>query len=116
MSPNLSASIAFGGTLTTRGDCEFSPVAVTFDSQNQMVVANDGGVFTTDYRTRAVRQLFFFPTPLSNQVPSATIRLPMGAPGEVQFDEADNLIVRDHTWHRVWVVNLSHDPFWLVPN
>jgi hypothetical protein len=116
MFPNLSAQIVFGGTFTSPGNCVFSPVAVTFDSQNHMVVANDGGVFTPDYSTRAVRQLFFYPSPLTNQVPSATIRIPMGAPGEVQFDGSDNLIVRDHTWHRVWVVNLNLDPFWLVPN
>src|SRR5262249_27247019 len=33
MFPNLSATIAFGGTLTSSGDCAFSPVAVAFDSQ-----------------------------------------------------------------------------------
>jgi hypothetical protein len=113
--PNLSAVRAFGGTLTTRGSCAFSPVAVAFDSGNRMVVANDGGVHTPDYRTRSVRQLFLFPTPLTSQVPSATIRVPMGAPGEIQFDEADNLVIRDHTWHRAWVVNLDRDPAWIAP-
>jgi hypothetical protein len=115
MFPNISARIAFGGTLTTPGDCVFSPVAVAFDSRNEMVVANDGGTFVIDFRTRAVQQLLFFPTPLTRQVPSATIQVPMGAPGDVQFDDSDNLIIRDHTWHRVWVVNLGLDPFWLVP-
>lgn len=115
MFPDLSASIAFGGTLTTPGNCAFSPVAVAFDSQNQMVVANDGGTFTLDFQTRAVKQLLFFPTPLTQQVPSATIKVPMGAPGELQFDEGDNLIIRDHTWHPAWVVNLALDPSWLVP-
>src|SRR5581483_4721336 len=112
--PNLSARIAFGGTLTTRGDCAFSPVAVAFDSRGRMVVANDGGTSTSDYRTRAVRQLFFYPTPLADQTPSATIRVPMGAPGAIQFDEQDDLVIRDGTWHRIWVVNLDRDPSWLV--
>ena len=115
MFPNLSATRVFGGTMTTPGPCDFSPVAVTFDSANRMVVANDGGVFTPDYRTRSVRQLFLFPTPLTSQVPSATIRVPMGAPGELQFDDDDNLVIRDHTWHRAWVVNLARDPTWVVP-
>lgn len=115
MFPNLSASRVFGGTMTAPGPCEFSPVALAFDSGNRMVVANDGGVFTADYRTRAVRQLFLFPTPLTSQVPSATIRVPLGAPGELQFDDDDNLVIRDHTWHRAWVVNLERDPAWLVP-
>ena len=115
MFPNLSATRAFGGTLTAPGPCVFSPVALAFDSGNRMVVANDGGVFTQDYRTRSVRQLFLFPTPLVSQVPSATIRVPMGAPGEIQFDEHDNLVIRDVTWHRAWVVNVDRDPAWIVP-
>lgn len=113
MFPDLSATRVFGGTMTTPGSCAFSPVAVTFDSANRMVVATDG-VFG-DRRTRAVRQLFLFPTPLTSQVPSATIRVPMGAPGEIQFDGDDNLVIRDHTWHRAWVVNLDRDPTWVVP-
>jgi hypothetical protein len=29
------------------------------------------------------------------------------------FDDHDNLIVQDHTWNKVWVINYDRDPSWL---
>ena len=46
------------------------------------------------------------------------IRLPIGAVGDVHFDAADRLIVQDHTWPRIWVIDLDEKdlqgrPVWL---
>ena len=30
-------------------------------------------------------------------------------------DDDDNLIVMDHTWNKVWVINYHKDPVWLKP-
>jgi hypothetical protein len=57
--------------------------------------------------------LYLYRTPLTKPTPDAVIELPLGAPGEVSFDENDNLIVQDHTWNRIWVINLNKDPNWL---
>ena len=45
--------------------------------------------------------------------PDAVIELPLGAPGEIVFDEQDNLVVQDHTWCRLWIINYAKDPSWL---
>jgi pyrroline-5-carboxylate reductase len=29
--------------------------------------------------------------------------------------DADNLVVMDHTWNKVWVINFDRDPVWLRP-
>ena len=34
-------------------------------------------------------------------------------PGEIAFDQDDNLVIQDHTWYKVWVINLDIDPEWL---
>jgi hypothetical protein len=31
----------------------------------------------------------------------------------MQFDDNDNLVVMDHTWNKVWVINYKRDPMWL---
>jgi PKD repeat protein len=57
--------------------------------------------------------LWFYVDPLTKQTPDASIALYMGTPGEIAFDQNDNLIIQDHTWYRVWVINLDTDPEWL---
>lgn len=90
-----------------------SPVCVAFNSRNEMVVGNDG--YFSDPRTRNVNQLYLYRKPLEKATPDAVIGLPLGAPGEIAFDEKDNLVVQDHTYNKVWVLNLDRDPAWLTP-
>ena len=35
--------------------------------------------------------------------------------GEITFDDKDNLVVQDHTYNKVWVINFERDPSWLRP-
>jgi hypothetical protein len=95
------------------GDTPFSPVCVAFNSRNEMVIGNDGGYRYPE--KRALRQLYLYKNPLTKTTPDAWIELPMGAPGEITFDSQDNLIVQDHTWNRVWIINYDWDPNWLQP-
>ncbi|MBI2543065.1 MAG: PEGA domain-containing protein [Candidatus Aenigmarchaeota archaeon] len=119
--PNLQAKKAFVGGLTSIGPCApgtiggpGSPVSIAFNSKNQMVVGNDG--YYGDSQTRHVRQLWFYADPLNRQIPDDYIPLPLGAAGEIAFDSQDNLIVQDHTWSKVWIINLEKDPLWLKNN
>jgi hypothetical protein len=101
------------------------PVTIAFDHDNHLVLANDG---TSDgsKRDRALKQLWFYKDPLAKwvrhphdaalngrfvqqQMPDAAIRLPMGVPGEMAFDSMDNLLIQDHTWEKVWLLNLGAD-------
>ena len=86
-------------------DHPFSPVSVAFGATNAMVIGNDG--YYRDSRLRAIRQLYWFFNPLVKPTHDAIIEIPMGAAAEMHFDEQDNLIVLDHTWNKVWVVNLN---------
>ena len=95
------------------GDTPFSPASVAFNSRNEMVIGNDG--YHRDPRQRLIRQLYLYRTPYSQALPDALIELPMGTPGEMAFDASDNLVVQDHTWNRVWVLNYDRDPAWLKP-
>lgn len=88
-----------------------SPVCVALNSRNELVIGNDG--YFNDGPTRMVNQLYLYRHPLTKPTPDAVIALPLGAPGEVSFDADDNLIVQDHTWNRLWVINLDRDPSWL---
>lgn len=92
-------------------DRPFSPVFVAFNSRNEMVLGNDG--YYLDPRTRHITQLYLYRDPLKKQTPDAVIELPVGTPGELSFDEKDNLIVQDHTWSKLWVINFDTDPGWL---
>lgn len=94
-----------------KGQSPHSPVSVAFNSRNEMVVGNDG--YFRDARTRHVNQLYLYRRPLEKPTPDAVIGLPLGAPGEISFDEKDNLIVQDHTWSKVWVINFDRDRDWL---
>lgn len=48
---------------------------------------------------------------VQDEPPDGFIRLPMGAPGELKFSKfSDSLFVQDHTWTRLWMVNLNDDP------
>lgn len=91
----------------------FSPVSVAFNSDNDMVIGNDG--YFRDNRVRLYNQLYLYEDPLNDPEPDYVIELPMGAPGEMWFDGNDNLVVQDHTWNRVWVINYETDPSWLKP-
>jgi hypothetical protein len=90
-----------------------SPVSIAFNSANDMVVGNDG--YYRDEWVRFTNQLYYYSDPLNDPDPDYVIALPLGAPGELQFDAQDNLIVQDHTWNRLWIINLDEDPGWLVP-
>jgi hypothetical protein len=90
-----------------------SPVCVAFNRRNEMVVGNDG--YFPDPKARNVHQLYLYRKPLERPTPDAVIQLPLGAPGEVTFDDKDNLVVQDHTYNKVWAINLDRDPGWLRP-
>ncbi len=119
--PNLQAKLAFVGTLTTKGPCipgaytytnePGSPISVAFDSQNHMIIANDG--YYGDIATRPIHQLWYYANPLSKQTPDGYIQVTMGAPGELVFDSQDNLYIQDHSFYRIWGINLTKDPQWL---
>ncbi len=129
--PNLSAKKVFvANNFSETQMCNifgkltepFSPVSIAFNSRNQMVVGNDG--YYGIGEERHLRQLWFYRDPLKKnadgsfvqgQKPDAYIKLPMGAAAEINFDDQDNLVVQDHTWCKVWVINLDRDPSWLVP-
>ncbi|MBM3119699.1 MAG: hypothetical protein FJ006_09185, partial [Chloroflexi bacterium] len=128
--PGLSAKKVFvSQSFTQPRTCDvfnkleepFSPVSLAFNSRNQMVVGNDGYYGIHD--ERHLRQLWFYNDPLKKndngtfvqgQKPDAYLKLPMGAAGEINFDNQDNLIIQDHTWPRAWLINLERDPAWLV--
>lgn len=88
-----------------------SPVCVAFNSRHEMVVGNDG--YFTNVLSRTTNQLYLYRHPLTKPTPDAVIELPMGAPGEIAFDDHDNLIVQDHLYNKVWVINYDSDPSWL---
>lgn len=128
--PNLAAKKVFVSSSLTQGwTCSqgrtnepFSPVNVAFNSQNNMVVGNDG--YYANTTERAWRQLWFYRDPLKKnpdgsfvqgQKPDAAVNLPLGAVGELNFDRDDNLIVQDHTWPKVWLINFERDSSWLIP-
>ena len=117
--PNLQASKVFNAPdFDQIGECAYStvdqpgsPVSLAFNSRNQMVVGNDG--YYGDAAQRQLGQLWFYSDPLNKQMPDASIALYMGTPGEITFDQYDNLVIQDHTWYKVWVINLDTDPEWL---
>ncbi len=117
--PNLQARVVFNAPgFNEIGDCAYwtmnkpgSPVSIAFNSRNQAVIGNDG--YYGDPAERQLRQLWFYTDPLVKQLPDAYIRLHMGTPGDIAFDEHDNLLIQDHTWYRVWMINLGCDPAWL---
>lgn len=129
--PNLSARKVFvASQFNQHGGCDvfgkltepFSPVSIAFNSRNEMVVGNDG--YYGIGEERHWRQLWFYRDPLKRnpdgsfvqgQRPDAYIKIPLGAAGELHFDDQDNLIIQDHTWCKVWVINLDRDPSWLIP-
>ena len=86
-------------------------MSIAFNSRNEMVVGNDG--YFSDPQTRNINQLYLYRKPLEKATPDAVIQLPLGAPGEIAFDAKDNLIVQDHTYNKVWVINVDRDPVWL---
>ncbi len=94
-------------------DHPHSPVTVAFNSRNEMVIGNDG--YYRDPAQRATSQLYLYRDPWQRAQPDALITLPLGAPGELCFDDADNLIVQDHTWNKVWIINVDRDAAWLRP-
>lgn len=117
--PNLQAEKVFNApSLNEVGNCAYwtvdqpgSPVSIAFNSMNQMVVGNDG--YYGDSAQRQLKQLWFYSDPLTKQLPDASIALYMGTPGDLAFDADDNLLIQDHTWYKVWMINLSCDPSWL---
>jgi hypothetical protein len=88
-----------------------SPVCIAFNSRNEMVVGNDG--YFTNNLTRTINQLYLYRTPLTKPTPDAVIELPMGSPAEIAFDDRDDLIIQDHIYDKVWVINYDLDTAWL---
>ncbi len=129
--PNIAARKVFvRGSLTEQARCDIrlnepqSPVSIAFNSRNQMIIGNDGYYGYSDSEIRAVKQIWFYSNPLKKnpdgsyvmgQMPDAYVKVPMGAAGEINFDDKDNLVIQDHTWSRVWLINPDKDPSWLVP-
>ncbi len=95
-----------------KGEHPRSPVSVAFNRRNEMVIGNDG-YFEGPPEKRNLNQLFLYRRPLEKATPDAVIQLPLGAPGEIAFDDRDNLIVQDHTYNKVWAINFDRDPAWL---
>lgn len=123
MFPDISATKVFNSeSMTQIGECAYwtvnrpgSPVSIAFNSRNEMVVGNDGYYGYQDTAHRSLRQLWLYRDPINRQTPDASIDLYLGTPGELDFDVNDNLLVQDHTWYRVMMINLDTDPEWLVP-
>ncbi len=103
------------------------PVAVAFNSRNELVIGLDG--YNGLPEERHLRQLMYFADPLQQdahgfvqgQPPDAFIEVPIGAVGDLWFDEQDRLVVQDYTWPRIWVIDVHETgpdgtPRWLVPN
>ena len=118
MFPDLAASIVFNrrmtqdfnmpaqcGVATIDANHPFSPINVAFNSRNELVIGNDG--YYPYPEQRAVKQLYLYRTPLTKQTPDFVIGLPVGATGDITFDQDDNLVVQDHTWYRVWVIDIE---------
>ncbi|OGY55327.1 MAG: hypothetical protein A2951_03150 [Candidatus Buchananbacteria bacterium RIFCSPLOWO2_01_FULL_56_15] len=109
-----------------------SPTGIAFTSLNQMIVGTDGyyryGALESGRydpaKDRATHQLYFYNNPLkknpdgsyvSGQLADAVITVPLGASGELTTDEDDTLIIQDHTWPRILLVNFIEMPQWLTP-
>jgi len=102
--PNLTTQANMNNCAYSRTDGPGSPVSIAFNSKNEMVVGNDGyyGILSE----RHLKQLWLYETPLTKQTPDKIINVPLGASGELVFDSQDNLVVQDHTWNKVWIVQL----------
>ncbi|PIY80055.1 MAG: hypothetical protein COY80_04930 [Candidatus Pacebacteria bacterium CG_4_10_14_0_8_um_filter_42_14] len=90
-----------------------SPVSITFNRSNQMIVANDGYFLGTNGggMERSTHQLWLYYNPLAknasgefiqNQPADGFIKLPIGTPAGMQFDDNDNLYIQDGTWYRTF--------------
>lgn len=117
--PNLQAKLVFNEPdFLTVSNCSYwvtnapgTPISIAFNSKNQLVIGNDG--YYGDNSQRELKQLWFYADPLHKQTPDASINLYVGTPGEVAFDDSDNLLVRDSTWYRTTMINICTDPQWL---
>ncbi len=115
--PMTSARKVFGrDNFVSYGRNDFSPVSIAFNSRNEMVVGTDGYYLIPN--ERATHQLLYYKDPLKRNIdgsfiqdqdPNGYINLALGAPGEILFDEHDNLIVQDHTWPRVLIINFNQN-------
>ena len=121
--PLTKAKKVFGPSdFTTVGNWpSFVPIVIAFNSKNNMVAGTDG-YYNGDINQRHLRQLLFYKNPLQKdsngnyiqgQEPDSYIKIPMGAPGEINFDDDDNLIVQDHTWSRVLVSGADPNKFYI---
>ena len=91
-----------------------SPVSIAFNADGEMVIGSDG-YYRHDARARNVSQVYLYRHPLTKPTPDAIIQVPLGAPGEMTFDAEGDLIVQDHTYNKVWILNYDRDPSWLMP-
>ena len=95
-----------------------TPVSVAFTRGGMMIVGNDG--YYGKQSKRSTRQLWYYDNPLAqDDTPGSVLRLPMGTPGDLFFDEQGNLIVRDKTWSRIFKIDPERESsFWhkLYPN
>ncbi len=122
MFPGLQAKLVFNEPdFTSTANCAYwvhdapgTPVSIAFDSQNHMVVGNDGYYDQAYDSERELKQLWYYSNPLRKQTPDASISLYMGTPGDMVFDSNDNLLIQDSTWNRILMINLCTDPVWLT--
>ncbi len=108
------------------------PVAIAFNDKNNMVVGRDGygnDQFGKRPEVRPLEQLAFYKNPLEQyadgsyvmgQNPDAFIRYPMGASGSMVFNDNGHLVIQDHTWSRVSVIDIFEKGSagkykWLIP-
>lgn len=113
---------SFGNCDGNQTNVPMSPVSIEFDKNGHMLIANDG---MYGDQNRELRQLWLYENPFVIQLPytqgfemlkspAASVELPIGASGDILFDSHDNLIVQDHTWSRLWILNYFRDPQWIV--
>ncbi len=75
-----------------------NPTWVAFDSLNRMVMTFDG------YGSKQYQRVLLYLNPLEDQEPSYTVPLPFAQAAVAQFDSLDNLVLQDHTWNRLLVI------------
>jgi sugar lactone lactonase YvrE len=105
--PNPAASGVFcKATFTTNRDQYESnrpetPTHIAFNSLNQMILLTDG------YGNLQRQRVWFYPTPHLGTAPQPTHVVPVavGQAAVAYFNDADVLMLQDHTWNRVLFIS-----------
>lgn len=85
-------------TRRCQGGQPCNPTWVAFDSQNHMVMTVDG------YGDHQYQRVFVYLNPLESQEPDYIFPFAFGQAAVAQFDSLDNLVLQDHTWNRILVI------------